>query len=149
MEGLNKKLFLTPYFALREVEDPESRSAFRNAFLKLSAEERDPIIAVESVDIIQDIADRSGVSEFAEALSFCARQILCGLATATDLAPWFSEQTKLQPEKSVMLLQQLVTTLRSTRFNTGEEELVSSPPPVIPGQQVNPNNIIDLRQQNK
>ncbi|MEK7194666.1 MAG: hypothetical protein AAB667_00155 [Patescibacteria group bacterium] len=145
----NPKLFLTPYFALREVEDEPSRSAFRDAFLKLSTEERDPIVAVESADIIQDIADRSGVSEFAEALSFCARQILCGLTTATELAPWFSEQTKLQLEKSIALLQQLVATLKSTQFNTGEEGRVSSPPPVIPGQQVNPNNIIDLRQQNK
>lgn len=151
MANFDPKISITPFFALREIEDEKSRSIFLGKFLKSPPRERELLVAIESAEIIQKIAADKGIPQFAEVLSFCARQVLCKLSSLDSLADWLGKQAGIEVGPAKQIISDLVDQLKSIKLpSKPKEEVVKTVGgSVIPGQQVNPNNIIDLRRQNK
>jgi len=143
--------FYAPYFALMGDESREGRQYFLEKYDDLSQEIKYFLVSEEVAQEVMRIGNSLELTrEQKEVISVIIRNIVSGLDSQENLRSLLTDHIGLPSEYVENIASEIENRVLPLIGKVGEPapEQVALPP-VIPGQQVNPNNIIDLRQQNK
>ncbi len=149
MNEITLYYFYTPYFAQIDEEAPEQRQYFLDVYDTLPQQLKDFLVSESTAGQVVGLGNKYGlVRDQKEVLSRIIRDVVSGIYSTNDLQALLTNELQLPPEYISEIYNDTAQIFEAI-LNSIQEPTNLTPPPVIPGQQVNPNNIIDLRQQNK
>ncbi len=132
-------------------EPTENRQYFLDKYDALPQEIKYFLVSEEVAQEVMRIGNSLELArEQKEVVSVIIRNIVSGLDSPENLRSLLTEHLGLPSEYAENIASEIENRVLPLIGKIGKPTPETiTPAPVIPGQQVNPNNIIDLRQQNK